>query len=265
MASITIDVLSDKINDIKLDKNRYYLEIHNNYDIEKVCEAFVTIIKNNVSHDVTSKRESYGRFYDMKKYYTTESSCGYVSYAIQLKESSKWREIQFANLYKINSGYSYWSRDALTDTRFNNDLVIASDKKDFRFTVSNTCKFPITKFLKDLVNKKHERDDRIRENNVKKFCGELSWIATMNDFFEHGYNNVGLTASTSNPLEYWGSLKTGRRLCITLRKDSVESDPRFDIWVVKGWLGKNVDKEGMVKFVESLIDMGLVNNASKNS
>lgn len=258
--NITIDLNSDKIKDIKLDKNRYYLLIKNTDSVETIANVVSEIIKNNLFSDVYINDTSWTRFYHWEKFYTKNPECGYSGKRVNIKDNYNF--LEFYNLYDLdNVGW----RSTLKTKRTNSDLIIQHGNKDFRFLVTTEVKFPITKYLKYINASKKEKAKRVVEKNVQKFVGELTWISVMGELMDRGYENHGFSATKYNPLDYVAYLTNGRSVIITLRKDSLDEDPRFDIWMLKCNLGRKLPKEGMLKLVESLIDMGLVQNASKNN
>jgi len=264
MANIKVDVTGD-INSIKLDKNRYYLTIKNTDSPSVVKDAFIQIIKNTFACEFHTGDNEFNSWFGNtfeKLYKTKNSNVGLYYDWFGIKSSYKYREMKIGRLHLSDQRRGY---RAVPGKLFNNDLIIDHDCKDFRFAINTEIDFPITKYLKYLLQQKKNKEARKVDSNVKKLQGTWSWAATMNDFYEHGYSNIGITASNYNPLEYIGTLTNGRRLSITMRKDSVEGDPLFDIWFMKGHLGRKLNKDGMVKFVESLIDMGVLSGTKNNS
>lgn len=250
------EITSDKLDEIKIDKNRYYLKIKNTDSIYDISKTFEKIIKNNFNNQVEISNEESGHFYTNNKLLKTIDS-GVKWSGIKIKNHKYgWYAIKFQNLYKHDGNSRRWSR-TLTNTRYDNNLYIEHACKDFRFEVYTEIEFPISKYLKYIKTSFEAIAVRSKQKDIKKFVSGMTWMGVFGDLLELGWENIDLTKSYDE-FSYRGRLSTGRTIDITLQKNSLDEDPLFTSWMIKGQLVRNLNKSGVLKFIESLLEMGLL-------
>lgn len=249
---------SPDLNQIIIDKNRYFLKIRNTDDINLISSTFKTIISNNIQQEVTVGTERNSSTYSSNKTYFANITAGKEAAWIKVKNHKYgWYAIQFWNLYKLeNQSIRHWNTP-LTNVRFNNDLIIEHEKQDFRFVVKDEIEFPISKYLKYLKDSFRNVESRKKEKDVKKFVSELTWMGIFGEWSTLGWENIELRKSYDS-FAYIGTILNGRHLEIKLEKTSEEDNPLFTIWMVKGQLGTHITKESMMKIVEGLMIGGLL-------
>lgn len=248
---------SPDLNEIIIDKNRYYLKIKNTDDVLTIAETFKKIVERNFNNEVTVASESVGTCYSNHKEYFKDKDCGKKVSGIKIKNHMYgWWAIEFYNLYKTDSSYGRWSR-SLTNNRFNNDLIIDHGTKDFRFVVTNEIEFPISKYLKYIKNSFNAAEERKKERNVKKFVSSLAWMGIFGDLQNRGWSEINLKKSYDE-FSYSGYISNGQRIEISLQKNSEEDNHLFTIWLVKGQLGRNIKKDAMISLLESLLAGGIL-------
>jgi len=251
------DINSDKINEIIIDKNRYYLKINSSDSIEDIAETFRKIVGNNFNNQVETGTEANTYNHNFKNYHPN-TDCGFKSTGVKLKNHKYgWWAIRFLNVYKTNSQAYRWGATYVSDVRYNNALLIDHDRQEFRFIIpANTIlEFPISKYIKYIKDSFKASDERKKDANIKKFVSSLTWMGIFGEFREFGWEDIGLTKS-HDEFSYRAQMKNGRLLEIKLQKNSEEDNPLFTIWMVKGQLGKDITKEAMMKLVDSLLTMG---------
>jgi cytochrome b involved in lipid metabolism len=249
---------SPDINQIIIDKNRYFLKIRNTDDLGLISSTFKTIISNNIQQEVTVGTEKNNYINSTNKAYFQNITAGKESSWVKIKNHKYgWYAIQFWNLYKLdNSSFRSWNC-RVTDTRYNSDLIIEHEKQDFRFIVKDEIEFPISKYLKYIKGSFKNIEVRKKEKDVKKFVSDLTWMGIFGEWANLGWEEISLKKGYDN-FAYNGSLSTGRHIEIKLEKTSEEDNPLFTIWMVKGQLGTHIKKDAMMKIVEGLMLAGLL-------
>lgn len=249
---------SPDINQIIIDKNRYFLKIKNTDSIGTIAQTFQTIISNNIQQEVTVGTERNSSTYSTNKTYFQNITAGKESSWIKIKNHKfGWYAIQFWNLYKLeHSSIRHWNAP-ITNIRYNSDLIIEHEKQDFRFVVKDELEFPISKYLKYIKDSFKNVEVRKKEKDVKKFVSDLTWMGIFGEWANLGWEEISLRKSYDS-FSYIGSLTTGRHLEIKLEKTSHEDNPLFTIWMVKGQLGTHIKKDAMMKIVEGLMMAGLL-------
>lgn len=246
---------SPNINEIIIDKNRYFLKIKNTDDILEIAKTFQKIVGQNFNNEVEVGSGQYGNCYSRHTAYFKNKDCGKKWTGIKIKNHNYgfWA-IEFLNLYNAeNVGYNRWNRQLKQpEQRFNNDLIIEHGRQEFRFIVTNELEFPISKYLKYIKDSFKATEQRKKEKDVKKFVSSLTWMGILGDFQNKGWYDINLK-KCYDEFSYSGHLANGQRLEISLQKNSEEDNPLFTIWLVKGQLGKNINKESMMLLVESLL------------
>lgn len=249
---------SPDLKTIIIDKNRYYLKIRNTDNILDIAKCFQEIITNNFQQEISVGMEKNNSTYSKHKEYFKGLEIGKHSSHIKIKgHKYGWYAIQFWNLYKLEKSPAYRWNKQLTNDRYNTDLIIEHDKQDFRFIVKDVIEFPITKYLKYLKDTFNNGEERKQEKEVKKFVSELTWMGIFGEFANIGWEDIELRKSYDS-YAYSGSLLNSRHIEIKLQKSSTEDNPLFTIWLVKGQLGTNINKEAMMKIVEGLMMAGLL-------
>jgi len=249
---------SPDLNQIIIDKNRYYLKIKNTDSIASISETFKTILNNNIQQEISIGVERNNSTHSSHKDYFKSIEAGKESAHIKIKNHKYgWYAIQFWNLYTLKPSPGYrWNKE-LTNNRYNNDLIIEHEKQDFRFVVKDEIEFPISKYLKYLKDSFRNVESRKKEKDVKKFVSELTWMGIFGEWSALGWENIELRKSYDS-FAYIGTILNGRHLEIKLEKTSEEDNPLFTIWMVKGQLGTHITKESMMKIVEGLMIGGLL-------
>lgn len=245
---------SPNLNEIIIDKNRYFLKIKNTDDILQIAKTFQKIVGQNFNNEVEIGNGQHGYVYSHhhSNYYKNKD-CGKKWTGIKLKgHNYGYWAIEFENLYKA-VGDKRWNRPLFVpEQRFNNDLIIEHGRQEFRFIVTNELEFPISKYLKYIKDSFKATEQRKKEKDVKKFVSSLTWMGILGDFQNKGWYDINLK-KCYDEFSYSGNLANGQRIEISLQKNSEEDNPLFTIWLVKGQLGKNINKETMMLLVESLL------------
>jgi hypothetical protein len=255
----TFELNSPDLNQIIIDKNRYFLKIRNTDNIQQISEVFKTIISNNIQQEVTIGTERNNSVYSTNKvYFQNVVNAGKESSWVKIKNHKYgWYAIQFWNLYKSErNSFRSWDRQ-VTNVRYNNDLIIEHEKQDFRFVVTSEIEFPISKYLKYIKDSFKNIETRKKEKDVKKFVSDLTWMGIFGEWANLGWEEIALRKGWDS-FAYNGTLSNGRHLEIKLEKTSHEDNPLFTIWMVKGQLGTHINKESMMKIVEGLMIGGLL-------